>query len=526
MVDFRDDFWDIEKLIPKKKSTVAPFSTKPKSVEVSIAEEEKAENAETKLTLSHVESKNELVSYEVNAGLLRKVSITKFTDKYDFYGNFRKAALVYYDFKTEKCDFAPFYSYMPQYSQLNPQQKSFYFYWRDCVRRGKYIKTDYSYFYLHVYEIINLPDKIPADKGLDMLLTLWKTYRADLPNIDRNMSLWVEDYCLLYRLSLPMERIADFIFDVIVATEFKEFYLSDIKTMGIDGMSAMLAYLSEYDWRRGKYAGGDNRAAYEKHMLGAMSRLIYKIFECEELYSESASTTRLSRSAFKNSLCTHSVKCRLEVDYVPLAKAENLRSFVTAAVRYTENKLRAFLGVKSRLAVKDLPDDYKYIIDSYFDEAFERVNRERVNAAKPEYEKLYDACSEALSFEGADEIERESWSTTARLVAESDDDVIIPVLNPEASNEKTETDEVGEALECGLNITELRFINAVRNLDTDEIKRISDEAGMMPDSFAETINEKTSESFGDVIIEGDYPEMGLIEDYEEDIEKWLTILTK
>ena len=48
----------------------------------------------------------------------------------------------------------------------------------------------------------------------------------------------------------------------------------------------------------------------------------------------------------------------------------------------------------------------------------------------------------------------------------------------------------------------------------------------MPDSFAETINEKTSESFGDVIIEGDYPEMSLIEDYEEDIEKWLTILTK
>ena len=31
MSDIKDDFWDIEKLLPKKKSTVTSFSTKAKT---------------------------------------------------------------------------------------------------------------------------------------------------------------------------------------------------------------------------------------------------------------------------------------------------------------------------------------------------------------------------------------------------------------------------------------------------------------------------------------------------------------
>ena len=66
----------------------------------------------------------------------------------------------------------------------------------------------------------------------------------------------------------------------------------------------------------------------------------------------------------------------------------------------------------------------------------------------------------------------------------------------------------------------------MKELNLAEIIRISNEHGMMPDSFAEMINEKTTESLGDVIIDGAYPEMSLIDDYEEDIEKWLLKITK
>ena len=109
----KDDFWDIEKLIPKKKQTLSTFSTKPKPTLITLSsEEDNKQKAETALTMPQNDGSREVFSYETDSGLVRKVSITKFVDKYDFYGNFRKAALVYYDYKTPKCDFVPFYSYI------------------------------------------------------------------------------------------------------------------------------------------------------------------------------------------------------------------------------------------------------------------------------------------------------------------------------------------------------------------------------------------------------------------------------
>ena len=524
----KDDFWDIEKLLPKKKSTLSPFSTKEKTVEFKIPGEEKEPDSDTALTLIPSERTKEEDGnkvYVFNEGFIKKVTIKRFIDKYDFYGNFRKAALVYYDFKTPKCEFVPFFSYMPQYTQFNPQQKNFYFYWRDCARRGKYIKTDYSYFYLYIYEILNLPDKIPIKDGLSMLISLWKAYRSELPNIDTNMSLWVQDYCLVYNLPCPMEEIGEFIFDVIGAAEFKEFYLCSFSSMRDDGISALVAYLSDYDWRKGKYAGGDNREVYSKHLMGAMGLLIGELWEKGQLFSNNYETAKLTRSAFRNSLCTHSVKCQLEIEYISLAKVESVRNSFTAALKYTENKLRALLGVKSRLAIKELPDEYRFIIDNYFKDIFNKAQREHERTSMPEYEKLYDAEAGELSFAGADEIERASWTTTARLVVESDEffeDKLdnMPDLQNSVSETKYEENTVSD--NYGLSEDEIIFIKYIKELNTAGIKEISAKIGMIPNAIVEKINEAFSDGFGDVIIEGDDPEFTIIIDYEDDIEEWLS----
>ncbi len=524
----KDEFWDIDKLLPKKKSTLSPFSTKEKTVEYKISGEENKDNTETALTSVKAEQikeeKNDAV-YVFDEGFIKKVTIKRFVDKYDFYGNFRKAALVYYDFKTPKCEFVSFFSYMPQYTQFNPQQKNFYFYWRDCVRRGKYIKTDYSYFYLYIYEILNLPDKISAKYGLSMLTTLWKVYRSDLPNIDSNMSLWVQDYCLVYNLPCPMDEIGEFIFDVIGASEFKEFYLCNANSMGIEGVSALVAYLSDYDWRKGKYAGGDNRKVYSKHLIGAMGLLIDKLWQSGQLFSTDCEVAKISRSAFRNSLCTHSVKCRLEIEYIPLAKAESVRNSFTSALKYTENKLRALLGVKSRLALKELPDEYKAIIDAYFSDIFEKAQREHEKASMPEYEKLYEAESGELSFSGADEIERASWSTTARLIVEEDEPVvdelprsqILQTLSTDSENHGSVDSD-----NYGLSYEEILFLKYIKDANTAGIRDIASKIGIVPNAIVEKINEVFCDGFGDIIIEGEEPEFNIIEDYEDDIKEWLS----
>ena len=451
-------------------------------------------------------------------GLIKRVIIKRYVDKYDFYGNFRKAALIYYDYKMPKCDFTPFYSYMPQYTQFNSQQKNYYFFWRDEVRRGRYIKCDYSYLYLYVYEILNLPDKIAPEEGIRLLCKLWREYRAQLPRIDAYFSVWIQDYCFVYNLPCPMNEIRDFVFDVIGTSDFKEFYLSDVTGAGADGTEAMIAYLSDYDWRRSKYAEGDNGEVFRNHMIGSMRLLI-----ADHLGSghniTTGETTVLRRDAFPHSLCTHAVKCKLEIEYTSLAKDEELRRAITAGVRYTENKLRALFGIKSRLGIKDLPDIARRLIDRYIDNIFEMERLRKERECAPEYEKLYDAEKKALSFADADEIERASWTTTARLVVEEEDD---EMPTPEAPSAVPESQALNIAPEApsdggdslGLSMDDVALIRALMDGGTS-----------IPDDAFERINEAFLDSdIGDIILESDGEGYAIIEDYREDVADWLSRL--
>ena len=254
-------------------------------------------------------------------------------------------------------------------------------------------------------------------------------------------------------------------------------------------------------------------------MLSAMARVIERLSETGALVSEDSPTEKLTRPAFRNSLCTHSVKCRLEIEYIPCGKADGLRASVTAAIRYTENMLRAALGVKSRLAIVGLPDEYKRLIDGYFSQFYDRVNKERMKANTPEYEKLYDAEEKGFSQDGADEIERASWSTTARLVVEEDAE-----SGPAIESTKIIIDKKCETTEesYGLSTKEIEFLNDILNGRFDVAREVCRELGEEPLTVAERINEAFSDGFGDVVIEFDGDSINIIEDYKEEIEEWLT----
>ncbi len=523
----RDDFWDLDKIVPKKKPVPTTFATTQKTTVHKIDGKDDGRKDERKLSFDNMPSRStseEFTYYPESAGLIRSITIKRFVDKYDFYGNFRKAALIYYDYKQPKCDFASFYSYMPQYTQFNAQQKSYYFYWRDEVRHGRYIQSDYSYVYLLAYEILNLPDKIPPEEGIKLLCKLWREYREPLPRIDAYFSQWIQDYCFVHNLPCPMHEIRDFVFDVVASSDFKEFYLSDLKSAGDDGVEAMIAYLSDYDWRKGRFAEDDNPdniRIYRNHMLGAMRMLIGEL--CGDFSDLStAQTAKLTRDAFPHSLCTHAVKCKLTIEYVPLSSDENLRNAVTAGVRYTENKLRAFFGVKSRLGIKDLPDEAKRILDYYFDSIFEMERLRKERDLAPEYENLYNAEKKALSFADADEIERASWTTTARLVdgseeyAEDEEDVVSAEgEKPQAedgSNVPKETAVAGnDSRRFGLSDEDIALIR--RELDSADAD--------IDDMAFERINEAFANNFDDIILEHDGERYVIIEDYRDDISAWL-----
>ncbi len=534
----RDDFWDIQKLVPRKRPEARPFVTERKAVLHSVDGESRSDSASRKLTYADMpisEQTSEPESYEPEErGLIKRVTIIPSVDRFDFYGGFRKSALLYHGYSTPACEFAPFYSYMPQYSQLTLPQKNYYFYWRSELLSGRYLKSDYSYIYLFVYEILNLPDKIPPKEGLELLCNLWREYRTALPRLDASLSVWVQDYCLVHRLASPTEKIREFLSEAISVAPLKEFYLSGASPTDSRGTDALLAYLSDYDWRRGKYAGGEYAEAYRRYMLGSMGELLDFMLRRGYMGSSGKLET-LSRSAFPSSLCTHAVKCRLEIEYTALSADSELRREITAAVRYAENKLRALIGIKSRLAVKGLSPRFSEILDGYFDTLIrkERARRERENL--PEYEKLYDAPTEALSFSGADEIERISWQTTLKLVEDTDD-------APEALEECKESPT--EALEdksarlsefsekcypCVEKKTDgnAKAVNSYGLSDGDIglIREALSGAAVRDFAAMERINEAFSDGFGDVILESDGDAYILIEDYKEEVSEWISKIT-
>ena len=235
---------------------------------------------------------------------------------------------------------------------------------------------------------------------------------------------------------------------------------------------------------------------------------------------EKGNLIKISRSAFANTLCTHSVKCNLDIEYYPLADASELRSGITSAVRYTENKLRALFGAKSRLAIKYIPNDYKELIDCYFDELIRKNESRLKKKDAPEYEKLYDAPREKLSFEGADEIERLSWETTVRLCDTEEYDDTEPIYDAPKPIEYT--DRIPEPIvakeernDYGLTEPEIKYIAALCESSGNGTR------GMDEEAMVERINEAFSDGFGDVIIEDTADGFAIIEDYKEEIIEWL-----
>ncbi len=529
--DKRDDFWDIEKLSPNAKKLYPRFSTERQTKEVEIKGGDVS--GDSRLTLPFRAGESEESTYvPLSNPLIRKVTVRRFKGGYDFYESFRKAALLYYDVAAEPSPFVPFYSYMPQYSQMSREQKNYYFYLRSEIRKGNYtLKADVSYLYLYVYEILNLPEKIPADEGILLLCALWRCYRKSIPTIDRYFSVWVQDYCIVHRLDAPTALLEGFIYDIIDVTSFKEFYLGGVYSKKAGEITALLSCLSDYDWRTGRYAGGADRDMYKKHVEGAMLPVLRALWENGALFLAESAVERLSRDAFPCSLCTHSVKCRIEIEYYPLGRSDGLRDRVTSALKYVENCLRSALSVKSRLAVKHLHEEDKRLIDAYFDEAFRLANQKRRESQREAYESLYDAPKQEMSFAGAESIEESSWKNTWLLVDTEEADVqytpdisiepprvasIAIEENPEANDE---TKKLAKSEQT--NAPYATFLHTVFFGDGASMKQIAADAGVPIASLAERINEIFIAEIGDVVLE--ITENGVlpIEDYREEVLEWL-----
>ncbi|MBQ7320740.1 MAG: TerB N-terminal domain-containing protein [Clostridia bacterium] len=463
--------------------------------------------------------------YTPEGSMLHRVRIYRWKTDYQYYEDFCRQAAALYGKCGEACAPAAFFSYVPQYSQMNRAQLAWYLYWRECMRRGEVIPTDYSYIMLYIFEIINLADTVDVRFGQQQLCALRRAFAATYPRLGHLLNEWICDYSLIHRLPPPPLEDLGSVSDCTL----KEFYVSDT-TASERYAAALISFGSNYAYTKSKFAAGENRALFDRHMVGALCACMADSGEVgARMTGAGLEESRLIRDAYTGALCSHRIKRRIEIDYCSFARSHELRILVTDIMKYTENKLRAYLGVKSRLGLYALPQTFRDCVDRYLKEALPTRARTVRSEPKQAYEALYDVPKTAISAERAAEIEAVSWHTTERLISAFDAKELMqetekeekceqPVLPPDTSRAAVQADETADSL---TEFSEfILFINSALTCDVEAQRTFARDRGEMIDGVADRINEIAVEVLGDIILEeGERGGYTVIEDYREIFEK-------
>lgn len=545
-----DRFWDLDYTVPKKSSKPFSADTAAVDVEVGASEngieipEEKIPGRQDKAARLNMgraiiaagggkdafeenekESESEsdeictLEEYEYipDNPLLLKVKVRGWPSRYTFFKQFRDDAKRLFDISSSECRHEPYFSYMPQYVQLNDAQRRWYLYWRENMRNGVYLHTDYSYVLLYAYEIINISDVIGIEKGARLLAELWREARKDHPRIGRYLSAWLCDYCLVNNSALPVDLIKDFYRDALKYAPFKEYYMGFICSKEAAPARLVLEYGSNYNWKTSKFINEENRELFGKLMKNAFVYVFTqkKYSFGAEKYLKKANITL---NAYNGALCAYDVKRIADIEYYTVNKSVDMRINVTYLVKYIENNIRYLLGIKNRFIVTGILPEMKKACDEFFAPMRDAVKkRQNAGESEQEYEKFYEAESTGFSTERASDIEKKAWDTTSLLVTAFEDELgglIEPGADDDASEDTApipdETDDlIKSAIGCLLEGNSSGFVSLAKS------------KGIMPDALAEKVNEALYDDIGDAVVINDGADYIVISDYAEDVETWM-----
>lgn len=450
----QDDFWDISELMPRRlrRDTVrSPNATEAVEIEVAAPQsgegQQKSEpndggesREEFKLhraskitpgTTEHAAGANNSVwqepvdDYVPAHPLIHRVRVYDIPSEYNYYEQFLSHAERICGLRGKPCRPVPFFSYVPVYSQLTRSQLDWYLWWREQVWQGEYPEVDYSYVMLYANEIINTGGHSSPAWGQRQLCELWRAYHGVYSRFSRFMAEWICDFSLIWHLPAPVMPP-----ELMASSSLREFYTvgwgkQDEERKGAT-CDMLITCCSNYDYRSSKFARGDVGKIYKKHIPAAIESAFSSF--CDDRGMLTVLTTmndcNRTRSAYTGALCTYKCRKKIVIDYCSFSHTHELRMVVTDAVKYAENKLRAYLGVKSRLCARQLRPEIKRGIDEYFARELPQRKQPEQRPQIQEYERLYDVPTTGLSLEAAERIERESWRTTERLLEAFEDDPV------------------------------------------------------------------------------------------------------
>ena len=519
-----------------------------------------------------------LREYRPHGVLLHSVKVYGWQAGYHYFDSFVEDALRYDGMKPPKtAEKVSFFSYFPQYTQLNRRSEGWYLYWREFVRKGQYPDTDYAYILLYLFELINLPvgEAAEARDRRDAMAKVWMAYRKPFPQLDHYMCEWLCDYCLIHELIAPVDLLAPALDAIIQESRLKEFYLSAaVRLPEGDGASSMgkadptalrtarilMRHCCQYDYRKSKFAGGEHKELFDSTIPAAVAHVLPLLLGANgQKPAITMLDSTVTRDAFVGALCSYRNKRKIEVAYTSFSRSHELRFLMGDMVKHVENRLRGWIGVRSKLSVMSLPIPLRDALDAYLNPMEPPKSAaivKKKEEPRPAYEALYDLPRKAVSLEDAAAIEADSWETTkilveafgvadgaANEVARGANDVplrgnevavdtandvplrgndVAPAAQTEGNAEDAVNGEPTMTVERGEDrplAPYAPFIKAALDGDSAAMRAAAKALGKMPDALADEINALTADGeIGDIVLEDDG--MGgytVIADYREQV---------
>ncbi len=467
-----------------------------------------------------------VVEYTPDNIFINKVKITT-TDKDKSIFNpsalFMRERAALLNRKGSPCDYVSFYAHSPRYSGMTRPQLAYYLWWRENVRRGELIKTDISYVKLYIQEIVT------SNEGEDVRLGL-----SDLIKIARNcfdnpvgkvyMARIISDFCLLHRLECPTDEILDILSHFTFEHIADEFFLSLTNTNRHLYAPIAIDHISIYNYKKSKFYDGENKALFDSHILAALHACFINDASFKAIcgFASGIFSTKLSdRKLFDGRVEFCAPSARILVSYFPVSC---IAGVVTDSIRYSENKLRALLGIRTTLAVGELPIEITSVIDGYFEQAWDdfaiyktSTKQKAERRAEEEYSHLYDVPKRELSLTSAKEIESRSWETTRKLTEAFSDEPAIPNIPTAEPVELTVLSKTPSASETATDDSKwgehYKFLLICKSGNATDEREYARAKSMSLDELADTLNELSVEIIGDIILDFDGEKYTVIEDY-------------
>lgn len=536
-----DDFWDIDALIPQRMlpkrhtdTQTTELILEPPTSETDSddgSQQRAAPLAERRFIPPHTaeERKREPIpdeEYHLQSSLIDTVRLFPVKTTHSYYESFLRDAVRLSEVHGQSRTHVPFFSYVPQYTQMTRAQLEWYLWWRENFRQDIVLTTDYSYLLLYAYELIHLAERMDPNTVQAEFCKLWLRYRDIFHQLDQYLPEWICDHGLLYRLPPPTQLQGTSLYLAMSHCTLKEYYMTSSGEEGL--LRGLLTFCSNYDFQKSKFYTPETKRMFETMIFGALREVLMTMSTDGTLFHlQGMDSSRMVREAYHGAICSGRMRKRIAVEYESFHCSYQLRYLITDVVKYTENHLRASFGIRSRLSIYALPTSVRTLLDAYLQPKLpKRVSSAEKKRTEEEqlYAQQYDCPRTPLSLSRAAEIERTSWQTTERLVEAFDGTEAVDALSETGkANEVMTTIRRTDAVEAALTDEErpffeamrlyLPFLEAVLHRNGKQQTLRAKKLQKSVDVLADEINELAAEYTGDILLEEADVGFAVIEDY-------------